>query len=69
MRPRDRLEADPVTELHRYRRELSKRFTTVEELAEYYNSIPSPEELLADLRKKIVEKRKRPRKNKQLVGA
>ena len=62
MRPRDRLEADPVTELHRYRRELSKRFKTVEELAEYYNSIPSPEELLSDLKRKTAAKKKRQRK-------
>ena len=62
MRPRDRLEADPVTELHRYRRELSKRYKTVEELAEYYNSIPSPEELLCDLKRKIAAKKKRQRK-------
>lgn len=59
MRPRDRLEADPVKELHRHRRELSKRFETVEELSEYYGSIPSAEVLIAELKKKIAAKKRK----------
>ena len=68
MKPRDALEDDPVKELRRYREELSKRFPTTKELSEYYRSIPPTEEILADLRRQIAEKKERRRKKKERIG-
>jgi len=67
MKPRDALEDDPVKELHRYREELSKRFPTTKEMSDYFASIPPTEEILADLRRQIVEKKERRRKKKESV--
>jgi len=64
MKPRDALEDDPVKELRRYRKELSERFPTTKELFAYYDTIPPVEEILADLRKQIAEKKERRRKKK-----
>ena len=64
MKPRDALEDDPVKELHRYREELSRRFPTTKELSAYYDTIPPVEEILADLRRQIAEKKEQRRKKK-----
>lgn len=60
--PRDRLEADPVSELRRYRDELSKRFRTTQELSAYYETVPTADEFLAELDRNEKEKKKRRQK-------
>ena len=58
MKPRDALEDDPVKELRRYRKELSERYPTTKEMSAYYATIPPTDEILADLRRQIAEKKK-----------
>ena len=55
---RDQLEDNPITELRRYRDELSKRFKTPQELSAYYETVPTADEFLAELDKIDEEKKK-----------
>lgn len=49
-------EGDPLVWLRKHREELHEKYPTVEALMEYYRSIPSWEEISANLKKKIAEK-------------
>ena len=66
MKPLDALEDDPVKELRRYRKELSERYPTTKKMSDYFASVPPLEEILADLRRQIAEKKERRRKKKEL---
>jgi hypothetical protein len=50
-------DADPVDELHRLRVASSKHFKTVDALMDYCNSLPTVEEMLAELREEIAEEK------------
>ncbi|MGL4944563.1 MAG: hypothetical protein ACRC46_15385 [Thermoguttaceae bacterium] len=50
-------EGDPLVWLHAYRRELSRKYPTVEELCEYCRTVPSVEEISARLKREIAEEK------------
>jgi len=55
LQPRDALEDDPVAELRRYRKELSERFPTTQEMSDYFATVPPIEVMIANLKKQIAE--------------
>jgi hypothetical protein len=64
LKPRDALEADPVAELRRYRRERSEHFPTTQVMSEYLATVPSIDVMIANLEKQIAEKKTKTEKEK-----
>jgi len=57
LEPRDALEDDPVKELRRYRKELSKRFPTTQAMSDYLATVPPIDVMIANLKKQIVDEK------------
>lgn len=50
-------EGDPLVWLRKYREELAVKYPTIEELCDYYKTVPSIEEIRARLKREIAERK------------
>lgn len=51
-------EGDPLIWIRKHRNELAEKYPTIKELSDYYQTIPSTEEIAARLKREMAEEKR-----------